>query len=104
MSTLTKTVHVSELPPQFRQGREDGFVTLTIEDADTPSDAEKLAFLRSEIAEGDQNISDGHFSPAEAVLRARVFCQQAAAAGDPRASLLVEVEVDSLQQLGSVDG
>ena len=68
MSTLTKTVHVSELPPQFRQGRKDGFVTLTIEDADTPSDAEKLAFLRGEIAEGDQDILDGHVSTAEEVF------------------------------------
>ncbi|HEX4146793.1 MAG TPA: carboxylating nicotinate-nucleotide diphosphorylase [Pirellulales bacterium] len=44
----------------------------------------------------------GHFTPAEAVQRARHFCQQAAAAGDPRSSLLVEVEVDSLEQLEQV--
>jgi hypothetical protein len=78
MSTLTKTVHVSELPPQFRQGREDGFVTLTIEDADTPTDAEKLAYLRSEIAEGDQDILDGHVSPAEDVLHVCVRLRETA--------------------------
>jgi len=49
-----------------------------------------------------QQAGGGHFTPAEAVLRARDFCQQAAAAGDPRASLLVEVEVDSLAQLDEV--
>ena len=43
----------------------------------------------------------GHFTPAEAVLRARTFCQQAAA-GDPRSRMLVEVEVDSLAQLEAV--
>jgi nicotinate-nucleotide pyrophosphorylase (carboxylating) len=49
-----------------------------------------------------QQAGGGHFTPAEAVLRAREFCQQSAAAGDPRASLLVEVEVDSLAQLDEV--
>jgi len=68
MSTVTKTVHVSELPLQFWQGREDGFVTLTIEDAYTPSYAEKLAFIRNEIAEGDQDILDGNVSRAEDVF------------------------------------
>ena len=48
-----------------------------------------------------QQPGGGHFTPAEAVLRARNFCQDAAA-GDPRASLLVEVEVDSLEQLDQV--
>jgi hypothetical protein len=68
MSTLKKIVHVSELPRQFRQGREDGFVTLTIEDVDTPSEAEKLAFLRGEIAEGDRDILKGRVSPAHEVF------------------------------------
>jgi nicotinate-nucleotide pyrophosphorylase (carboxylating) len=48
-----------------------------------------------------QHAGGGHFSPAEAVLRARAFCQDTAA-GDPRPSLLVEVEVDSLAQLDEV--
>ena len=49
-----------------------------------------------------QQAGGGHFTPGEAVLRARDFCQQGAAAGDPRDSLLVEVEVDSLAQLDAV--
>jgi nicotinate-nucleotide pyrophosphorylase (carboxylating) len=48
-----------------------------------------------------QQPTGGHFTPAEAVERARAFCRDAAA-GDPRASLLVEVEVDSLDQLDEV--
>jgi len=68
MPTLTKIVHVSELPRQFRQGREDRFVALTIEDVDTPSDSEKLVFLRDEIAEGDQDISEDRVSPADEVF------------------------------------
>jgi hypothetical protein len=68
MPTLTKIVYVSELPRQFRQGREDGFVALTIEDVETPSDAEKLAFLRGEIAEGDRDILEGRVSPAYEVF------------------------------------
>jgi hypothetical protein len=68
MPPLTKIVHVSELPRQFGQGREDGFVTLTIEEVDMPSDAEKLAFLRGEIAEGDRDILEGRFSPADEVF------------------------------------
>lgn len=66
---MTKTiVHVSELPRYLREGREDGFVQLTIEDAPAPSDAEKLAFLREQIAIGDRDVEAGRVSPAEEVF------------------------------------
>lgn len=68
MPTLTKTVHVSELPPRFREGREHGFVTLTITDVETPSDEDKLAALRDAIALGDHDFEEGHESPAEDVF------------------------------------
>lgn len=68
MPPLTKTVHVSTLPRQFRQGREDGFVTVTIEEAEAASDEEKLAHLRAEIEEGDRDIAEGRVSPAEEVF------------------------------------
>lgn len=68
MTTLTRTLHVSELPRQLRQGRKDGFVTLTVADAAAPSDAEKLAYLRQEIVEGDRAIAEGRVTPADAVF------------------------------------
>lgn len=46
--------------------------------------------------------SQAKFTPAEAVLRARRFVQESLA-GDPRAvSMIVEIEVDSLEQLAQV--
>jgi nicotinate-nucleotide pyrophosphorylase (carboxylating) len=42
-----------------------------------------------------------HYSPAEAVARARTFLAELAS-GDPRTDLLVEVEVDTLGQLREV--
>ena len=48
-----------------------------------------------------QQAGGGHFTPAEAVLRREHFCRQAAP-GDPRSTMLVEVEVDSLAQLEAV--
>jgi hypothetical protein len=68
MTTLIKKLHVSELPRQLRQGREDGFVTLTVVDAEAPSDADKLAYLQNEIAEGDRAIAEGRVSPAAEVF------------------------------------
>jgi hypothetical protein len=68
MTTLTRKLHVSELPRQLRQGREDGFVTLTVADAEAPSDTEKLAYLQREIAEGDRAIAEGRVSPAADVF------------------------------------
>jgi len=66
---MTKTIaHVSELSPRLRRGREDGFVNLTIEDAPEPSDDQKLAYLREQIAEGDRDIAEGRVLPAEQVF------------------------------------
>ncbi len=48
-----------------------------------------------------QQPGGGHFTPAEAVLRARQFREQATMP-DPRASMLIEIEVDSLAQLDEV--
>jgi len=41
---------------------------VTIEDAEAPSDADKSAFLRAEIAEGDLGISEGRVSLAQDVF------------------------------------
>ena len=67
--TNAATLHVSELPTYLRHGRTDGFVTLTIADAQTPPDSEKLAYLRQAIAKGDSDLAEGRFSPAADVFK-----------------------------------
>jgi hypothetical protein len=68
MPVLTKILHVSELPAQLREGRDVGFVTVTVEDALNPSEPEKLQILREALAEGDRDLAEGRFSPAEDVF------------------------------------
>ncbi|MDX1944053.1 MAG: carboxylating nicotinate-nucleotide diphosphorylase [Pirellulaceae bacterium] len=54
------------------------------------------------LALGRQPDIAAHYSPAEAVVRARQFVRESLA-GDPRAeTMIVEVEVDSLAQLAQV--
>jgi nicotinate-nucleotide pyrophosphorylase (carboxylating) len=50
------------------------------------------------LALGNIATGDTHFSPAEAVRRARQFIVENFPADDPRRGMLVEVEVDSLDQ------
>jgi hypothetical protein len=56
------------LPSRFREGRQEGFVTLTIADIETPSEEERLEFVREAIAQGDRDIAEGHVSLAEDVF------------------------------------
>jgi nicotinate-nucleotide pyrophosphorylase (carboxylating) len=48
-----------------------------------------------------QQPGGGHFTPPDAVLRARQFREQGGPS-DPRSSMLIEIEVDSLDQLDQV--
>ena len=50
------------------------------------------------LALGNIATGDTHFSPADAVRRARQFIVENFPDGDPRRGMLVEVEVDSLDQ------
>jgi nicotinate-nucleotide pyrophosphorylase (carboxylating) len=54
------------------------------------------------LALGRQGPHAARYTPAEAVIRARDFIQQYGGGQEPFASMLVEVEVDSLEQLRQV--
>lgn len=69
MRTTIRRVPVWELPQRLRDGRnETGFVDLIIEDAQAPSDAEKLAVLRHGFGKADEDVRAGRVHDAQDVF------------------------------------